>query len=115
MLVDDCRAKTPESSASNSETAMKEGATATTAESQAMATAALPDGVHTARFETGNSIFHMSEMMRDHGVLTIRDGKMTLHVPLQSKRILNLSPRARRGCQRERCHALAASNRHGRV
>ena len=53
-------------------------------------TAALPDGVYTARFETDSSMFHVSEALHDRGRLTVKDGKMTLHVSLQSKRILNL-------------------------
>lgn len=56
------------------------------------AQAALPDGIYTARFETDSSMFHVNEALNDRGTLTVKDGKMTLHVSLQSKRILNLFP-----------------------
>ena len=91
LLMSGCGAKAPESGAASSEAA-KEETSAGTTEHQGTATAALPDGVYTARFETDSSMFHVSEAMHDRGTLTVKDGKMTLHVSLQSKRILNLFP-----------------------
>lgn len=90
LLMSGCRAKTPENSAASSEAAAKEETTAVAASDGE--NAVLPDGVYTARFETDSSMFHVSEAMHDRGTLTVKGGKMTLHVSLQSKRILNLFP-----------------------
>ena len=35
-------------------------------------------------------MFHVSEANNDKGILTVKDGKMTIHVSLQSKKIVNL-------------------------
>ena len=63
-------------------------ATAPTAEPQTEA--ALPDGVYTADFNTDSSMFHVNEANDGKGELTVKDGKMTLHVSLASKNIVNL-------------------------
>lgn len=90
LLMSGCGSKVSESGATGSEAA-KEETTAVAAASDGE-NAVLPDGVYTARFETDSSMFHVSEAMHDRGTLTVKDGKMTLHVSLQSKRILNLFP-----------------------
>ena len=59
-------------------------------ESEATAEAALPDGVYTADFNTDSSMFHVSEACDGKGTLTVADGKMTMHVSLQSQKIVNL-------------------------
>ena len=48
------------------------------------------DGTYSALFETDNSMFHVNETCDGRGVLTVKDGKMTIHVSLASKKILNL-------------------------
>ena len=58
--------------------------------SSAAAEAALPDGVYTADFETDSSMFHTSEACNGKGTLTVKDGQMTFHVSLASKKIVNL-------------------------
>ena len=63
-------------------------ATAPTAEPQTEA--ALPDGVYTAEFETDSSMVHANEACDGKGTLTVADGKMTFHVSLASKKIVNL-------------------------
>lgn len=50
----------------------------------------LEDGVYTAEFDTDSSMFHVNEMLDGKGVLTVKDGQMTIHVSLASKKILNL-------------------------
>jgi hypothetical protein len=37
-------------------------------------------------------MFHVNEAHQDKGILTVEDGKMTIHVSLQSKKIVNLYP-----------------------
>ena len=53
---------------------------------------ALADGVYTADFDTDSSMFHANEACDGKGTLTVKDGKMTIHVSLVSKTILNLFP-----------------------
>lgn len=53
-------------------------------------TAALPDGIYTAEFDTDNSMFHVNEAYEGKGTLTVEDGEMTIHISLGSKNIVNL-------------------------
>ena len=50
----------------------------------------LEDGVYTAEFDTDSSMFHVNEANDEKGELTVKDGKMTIHVSLVSKKIVNL-------------------------
>lgn len=60
-----------------------------TAASSASATG-LADGVYSADFTTDNGMFHVNEAKKGKGVLTVKDGKMTIHVSLASKNIVKL-------------------------
>ena len=94
LLLAGCGAA--ESAAPASESASEaastvETAPATESESEAPAAeAALPDGVYTADFNTDSSMFHANESCDGKGTLTVADGRMTMHVSLQSKKIVNL-------------------------
>lgn len=50
----------------------------------------LEDGVYTAEFDTDSSMFHVNEANDKKGKLTVKDGEMTIHVSLVSKKIVNL-------------------------
>ena len=50
----------------------------------------LEDGTYTAEFDTDSSMFHVNEASDGKGTLTVEDGQMTLHISLQSKKIVNL-------------------------
>ena len=50
----------------------------------------LEDGVYTAKFDTDSSMFHVNEADEGRGILTVKDGKMTIHISLVSKKIVNL-------------------------
>lgn len=50
----------------------------------------LEDGVYSAEFDTDSGMFHANEACDGKGTLTVKDGKMTFHVSLASKNILNL-------------------------
>ena len=50
----------------------------------------LEDGVYTAEFATDSSMFHVNEADNGCGTLTVKDGKMTMHIRLVSKKIVNL-------------------------
>lgn len=94
LLLAGCGAA--ESAAPASESASEAASTVETApaaesESEAPAAeAALPDGVYTADFNTDSSMFHANESCDGKGTLTVADGRMTMHVSLQSKKIVNL-------------------------
>ncbi|MBU5480870.1 hypothetical protein [Blautia sp. MSJ-19] len=50
----------------------------------------LEDGIYSAEFDTDSSMFHVNEANDGKGTLTVKDGKMTIHVSLNSKKIVNL-------------------------
>ncbi|ETP71462.1 cobalamin biosynthesis protein CbiK, Co2+ chelatase [Lachnospiraceae bacterium JC7] len=50
----------------------------------------LEDGTYEALFTTDSSMFHVNEAHDGKGVLTVKDGKMCIHVSLVSKNITNL-------------------------
>lgn len=51
---------------------------------------ALEDGIYDAEFNTDSSMFHVNEANDGRGTLTVENGKMTIHVSLTSKHIVNL-------------------------
>ena len=82
--------------AGSSSTASGSEAASSAAVSSAAAseTAALPDGVYSADFVTDSSMFHANEACDGKGTLTVENGKMTFHVSLVSKKVVNLYPGA---------------------
>lgn len=50
----------------------------------------IPDGTYVATFTTDSPMFHINDANNDKGILTVKDGKMTMHISLQSKKIVNL-------------------------
>ena len=86
-------ATTQESTAVQAESAEAiTGTTEAAATETAQNEAQLPDGVYTAEFSTDSSMFHVSEACDGKGTLTVKDGVMTIHISLGSKKILNLYP-----------------------
>ncbi len=53
---------------------------------------ALTDGIYDVEFKTDSSMFRVNEAMDGKGRLTVKDGDMTVHISLVSKKILNLYP-----------------------
>ena len=76
-----------EAVSSVAESAVSEAASESAAASSALA---LEDGIYTAEFDTDSSMFHVNEASDGKGMLTVEDGQMTLHISLQSKKIVNL-------------------------
>ena len=76
------------SSAAASSEAVSSVASSVAAASEAVAS--LPDGVYTVDFDTDSSMFHVNEACNGKGTLTVENGKMTLHISLASKKIVNL-------------------------
>ena len=62
---------------------------------------ALADGVYTADFDTDSSMFHANEACNGKGTLTVKDGKMTIHVSLASTSIVNLFPGLAKDAQKD--------------
>lgn len=50
----------------------------------------LADGTYSAKFDTDSSMFAVNEANDGRGVLTVKDGKMTMHISLASQKIVNL-------------------------
>ena len=51
-------------------------------------------------------MFHVNEANQDKGILTVEDGKMTIHVSLQSKKIVNLYPGLAEDAQKDGAELL---------
>lgn len=50
----------------------------------------LADGTYSVLFNTDSSMFHVNEACEGRGTLTVKDGEMSVHISLPSKKILNL-------------------------
>lgn len=72
--------------------ALSEDAADSAAGSADTAKAELPDGIYAAEFKTDSGMFHISEACDGKGTLTVEDGRMTIHISLASKNIVNLYP-----------------------
>ena len=70
---------------------------------------ALADGVYLADFNTDSTMFHANEVCEGKGTLTVKDGKMTIHVSLASTSILNLYPGLAEDAQKDGAELLQAS------
>ena len=75
-----------ETQAQTEETQAAESAAETTADTKTAEAAVLEDGTYTADFNTDSSMFQVNE------TLTVKDGKMTIHITLRSTNIVNLYP-----------------------
>ncbi len=73
---------------------LNEGQTETSVpfESTESVAAALPDGVYSAKFQTDSSMFHVNEAYHGKGTLTVENGRMTIHITMPSKLVVNLFP-----------------------
>ena len=50
----------------------------------------LADGTYSAKFDTDSGMFHVNEAYDGRGTLTVKGGKMTLHIVMPSQNIVNL-------------------------
>lgn len=69
-------------------------------------TTALADGDYSAKFDTDSSMFHVNEAMEGRGYLNVVDGKMTIHISLTSKNIVNLFPGTAEDAQKDGAELL---------
>ena len=66
------------------------------------ASGALADGTYYAKFKTDSSMFKANEYVNGgKSILTVKDGKMTIHVVLASKSIVNLFLGSKEDAQKE--------------
>ena len=70
--------------------AAMDGNDAAVSEESEETTGALEDGTYEAEFDTDSGMFHVNEANDGKGILTVKDGKMTIHISLVSKNIVNL-------------------------
>ena len=84
-----CGSQTPKQTAASEEIPGTEQSAASTENEPK---AVLEDGIYTAEFHTDSSMFHVSEACDGKGKLTVKNGEMTIHISLASKKILNLFP-----------------------
>ena len=68
------KADSEESDAKNTDAKAEDGKDADAAKGDT-----LEDGTYTAEFDTDNGMFHVNEANDGKGVLTVKDGKMTIH------------------------------------
>lgn len=83
---------------------MQETSPETTAEPD---TAGLADGTYIAEFQTDSGMFHVSEACDGKGTLTVENGKMTIHISLASKNIVNLYPGLAEDAEKEGAELLS--------
>ena len=84
--------------------AAETGAEETSNEAETFDTAAtqvLADGVYLADFTTDGSMFHVNETKDGKGILTIKDGEMTIHIVMPSKNVVNLFPGSAEDAQKD--------------
>ena len=63
--------------------------------------AGLADGTYVVNFVTDHAMFHVNDFNNDKGILTVKDGQMTVHVSLQSKKIVNVFYGTKEDAQKE--------------
>ena len=77
---------------SHTEAALKEFKAEEKKQDGKKAAGALKDGEYQVKFKTDSPMFKVNETLDDMGTLTVKDGKMTVHISLQSDKIVNLFP-----------------------
>lgn len=96
-----------ETQAQSEETQVTETEAETTADTEVTeAAATLEDGTYTADFNTDSSMFQVNETCDGKGTLTVEDGKMTIHITLRSKNIVNLYPGLAEDAQKDGAELL---------
>ena len=86
-MMSGCGAK---SDSSDSETKVTEDSSSKEDKKEETVKCELEDGTYTAEFNTDSGMFHVNEANDGKGTLTVKNGKMTIHISLVSKRIVNL-------------------------
>ncbi len=69
---------------------VNQGSSVDNAKTPSVNEAGLKDGLYLVDVETDSSMFHLNEAKDGKGELTVKDGHMTLHITLTSKKIVHL-------------------------
>ena len=75
-------------------------------ESSSSVSGTLEDGEYLADFDTDSSMFKVNEVMDGKGVLTVKDGKMTINIILSGDGILNLYPGLAKDAENDKANLL---------
>lgn len=79
-----------DSSQAQTQEQAQSGAATAAAAGDATAKAGLADGTYTADVTTDSDMFHVNDAKDGKGELTVKDGRMTVHMTLASEGIVNL-------------------------
>ena len=77
------------------------GGAADSSEENPAEAAGLADGTYVVNFVTDHAMFHVNDFNNDKGILTVENGQMTVHVSLQSKKIVNVFYGTKEDAQKE--------------
>ena len=80
----------PETVSTASASTSESGNTVSATSSSQEAGTTLEDGIYMAKFDTDSSMFRVNDMDYGRGVLTVKNGKMSIHIRLVSQNIVNL-------------------------
>lgn len=83
------------------------GAATAAAAGDATAKADLADGTYTADVTTDSDMFHVNDAKDGKGELTVKDGRMTMHMTLASEGIVNLFVGTAADAQKEGAELLS--------
>lgn len=75
----------------------------------------LEDGTYTAEFKTDSGMFHVNEANDGKGTLTVKDGKMTIHVSLPFQTYRKSVCWKSKGCEKRRSRAAGTYHRYGDI
>lgn len=98
-MIAGCGSSSSSNSVSNSTSTISESTARSSSSSQisssstsseSTADTVLADGTYTVKFTTDSSMFHINDEYNDEATLTVNDGKMSVHITLVSKNIVNL-------------------------
>jgi uncharacterized glyoxalase superfamily protein PhnB len=76
--------------ASSESAAASSGTSASSASAEVQEVSSLKDGTYDADFTTDSKMFRVNDACNGKGKLTVKDGKMTIHISLVSENIVNL-------------------------
>ncbi|MDO4478959.1 MAG: hypothetical protein Q4B73_07975 [Lachnospiraceae bacterium] len=84
-------AEAPTDDATENEAAVSDENAAASDETAVVPTGEVPeDGIYSVIVDTHSPMFHLNETCEGRAILTVKDGQMTVHMPLVSKNIVNL-------------------------
>jgi len=98
--------QTEETVTSDEQPAQTETVTDQTADETVKEASLLEDGTYVVDFTTDSSMFRVNEANDGKGILTVKDGVMTVHISLQSQKILNLYPGLAEDAQKDGAELL---------